>query len=803
MVGSAGPVGVAAALELTTDPLALRPGVVLLTAVVALAVLFGRRCGAAAAAVSTLLVWWEFTRPRFSLRLATVEQGLALALFVVGAGSVVLLSTRLERALRAERTERSLYSSLVAQAPVGIALFDPQLLFVMVNAPFAAISGRDVEAHLGRRPAELDAQVGGLVETTLTQVVASNAPTLGLALVTEDPQTGAPRHLRADFYPVRTPDATVVGVTALVQDVTADVVSGERNRLLGALAQTLAAASDLDEIADAVCGFLADAFSCRSAIGFVDGVGAPDDAGEHGRDGSLAADPAAITLHPSMRGYPAEVTATWSGTSIPLTDRTPIAECARSGRRIEITDLADLAARYPAEVVRSIDASGDQGCVWVPVVDPLDPQRVLAVFRLGWPRYRRLTDASRALHGVLASLIALAVNRVRLTEASNRDRFRHAMDAMLDQVVIAHAVRDEDDRIADFEIDYANERSSDGAGRSADQLVGRRVCELYPGWRASGMFDRFSRVVETGEPLRLERHAYRDRTPGGTPIVGYWNLQAARLDDGYIAASRDITSLVEAERVARAATEIADRHRVAVQILQRAALPATLPRLAGLQLAAHHQPAARDQPIGGDWYDAFALSTTRVALVIADVAGHGPDAATTMLHARSVLRAVAAAVQEPADQEPADVLRAVNEILHDPVSPDAEFITCCYCVLDLAADTMSWASAGHPPPLVISTAGAAGYPDTDSGPPLGVDPTCYYRTHSASLLPGDRLVLFTDGLVERPGEPITVGMERLRANAQERRILSAEELATTLAAVQQATYDDVALLVAQRTSVTP
>src|SRR6185436_12092660 len=79
--------------------------------------------------------------------------------------------------------------------------------------------------------------------------------------------------------------------------------------------------------------------------------------------------------------------------------------------------------------------------------------------------------------------------------------FRDALEAMIDNVMIAHSVRDENGEILDFEFDYVKRSVVDRAGRTADELLGRRLCELYPAWRSSGMLQNFINVVETGRPF--------------------------------------------------------------------------------------------------------------------------------------------------------------------------------------------------------------------------------------------------------------------------------------------------------------
>ena len=249
--------------------------------------------------------------------------------------------------------------------------------------------------------------------------------------------------------------------------------------------------------------------------------------------------------------------------------------------------------------------------------------------------------------------------------------FRSALDAMLDHVVIGRAVRDGDGAIVDYEIEFVNRATVEGGRRPADDLVGQRLCEMYPAWRTSSMWDVFLSVIETGVPFVGERIPYDDVARDGTPISGYWDLRVAKLGDGYITASRDVTTFVQAEQALREAEHTAEHERAAIDLLQRAALPEALPVVDGISIGAHYQ-AAQEQPIGGDWYDAFLLDDAHLALVIADVAGHGMDAASYMVQIRNVLRTVAFE-----HSQPDDILRRVNQIVVTLHAERAPMTTCC------------------------------------------------------------------------------------------------------------------------------
>jgi serine phosphatase RsbU (regulator of sigma subunit) len=195
--------------------------------------------------------------------------------------------------------------------------------------------------------------------------------------------------------------------------------------------------------------------------------------------------------------------------------------------------------------------------------------------------------------------------------------------------------------------------------------------------------------------------------------------------------------------------------RSAAEVLQRSLLPTYLPDVPGVRLAARSTPGSSDQQVGGDWYDVLTLPSGQVCLVVGDVAGHDLPAAALMGQVRNALRAYA--LEDPS---PTTVLGRVNRAA---CLLDSSDLTTCICVvLDPTTMTVEWSSAGHLPPLVLSESGGGRLLVGDPGPPLGVDSTAVYEQHATRLHPGETLLLYTDGLVERRGRPIDVGLSALQ-----------------------------------------
>ncbi|MDP1846398.1 MAG: SpoIIE family protein phosphatase [Solirubrobacteraceae bacterium] len=209
-------------------------------------------------------------------------------------------------------------------------------------------------------------------------------------------------------------------------------------------------------------------------------------------------------------------------------------------------------------------------------------------------------------------------------------------------------------------------------------------------------------------------------------------------------------------------TRLYERERRIAQELQRSLLPKRLPDVAGIALGARYEPGENGTAVGGDWYDAIALPSGRVALAIGDVVGRGIEAASTMGQMRSALRAIL--MQADDTGKMADRLNRFTLALG---SDEAIMTTVVLAILEPGTGTLRFTNAGHPPPLLVGAGGNAAYLDEPPSPPMGVLATPRYKQHTRRLEPGATLVMYTDGLVEEPTEVLDVGLERLRSAATE------------------------------------
>ncbi|MEA2366138.1 MAG: hypothetical protein QOI32_1650 [Thermoleophilaceae bacterium] len=258
----------------------------------------------------------------------------------------------------------------------------------------------------------------------------------------------------------------------------------------------------------------------------------------------------------------------------------------------------------------------------------------------------------------------------------------------------------------------------------------------------------------------------REDTLIGVPLLAEGEVTGvlvAGAEPARVFTGEDLTLLrLAAERVglAIAHARVYEReHRIA-ETLQRSLLPERLPDLPGLEVAARYLPAASEAEVGGDWYDVIPIGGGAVGLVMGDVAGKGLAGASMVGRLRSALRAYALE-----GHDAGHVVERLNRLLWTEAE-DTQMATMLYLIVDPGASTVRWVNAGHPPPIVIAD-GEARFLTGEASVPLGVLPFPTYEEASAPLEPGSSILLYTDGLVERPGEHIDDGLAELAARVTE------------------------------------
>ena len=262
-------------------------------------------------------------------------------------------------------------------------------------------------------------------------------------------------------------------------------------------------------------------------------------------------------------------------------------------------------------------------------------------------------------------------------------------------------------------------------------------------------------------------------------------------EDRFDAANLELLTLA-ADRMAIAIDHVQRfaHGRQLVETLQRSLLPDRLPHHPRLELAARYLPSGLAPQIGGDWYDALELDRDRTAVMIGDVVGHGVRAATTMSELRNALRAFAVE-----GHSPGAALQQLDRVVHATFGPGM-IATVLFLIIDAAKGTVSISRAGHPPPALRSAGGEIRFLETGNTLPLGIDDRVKADEAEYPVNPGDTLLLFTDGLVERRRESINTGFDRLR-DAFATAPADVEELCDYIlerTVTEQASHDDIAVL---------
>ncbi|GAA2653804.1 ATP-binding SpoIIE family protein phosphatase [Paractinoplanes durhamensis] len=457
----------------------------------------------------------------------------------------------------------------------------------------------------------------------------------------------------------------------------------------------------------------------------------------------------------------------------------------------------------------------------------LEPETQLTVVRAEGARpeqsfFTRGHSVVRDSHGAVAGVFTVAAETTQVTrrlqnlgDLTSRLAVALTIDDVA-RVVLGYALTSFDVDHCVFAVDDGN--LFRGVRRVRGEMLDEADERLPPVWKALSD-DPHAPVVAAarsgrpsfvpdGEPLRAvatDRHERRIRALAVLP------LRTASLTGALSIGYRSAHTWLPAERallnaVAQLVAQAAERARRfeaqhgTAQLLQRSMLPEHLPELERFRIAARYDVGVDGNAAGGDFYDAFRLADGRLAMVLGDVAGHDVRAAAVMGQVRAALRALALT-----DADPPGVLAGLDRLV---TSLGAEsrneeiFVTVVYGVLDPHDGTITLASAGHPPP-VLRRAGVAGEPPTAElvkvppGAPLGLGGR--WQTGLVRLEPGDSILMFSDGVVERRGHALNDGLDALvavaaaAASGDPRNLCS---LAT--AAVPGPTDDDVAVLAVER-----
>ena len=330
---------------------------------------------------------------------------------------------------------------------------------------------------------------------------------------------------------------------------------------------------------------------------------------------------------------------------------------------------------------------------------------------------------------------------------------------------------------ADFSIVHLSPGYIDPAGRAPRDIAGRTLLEAYPDCASGdGLAARAARVLADGAPQYAPGLVSPLTGAGSADAVPVMDLRAARYDDGVVFTWRgrvgDEGRLGEAfehgrTRVALAAARdlLADSEQRAAEQqelalrLQRAIMPADvrLMETCGVDIAVRCRPAKAGYLVAGDWYDALQLPDGELLFVVGDIVGHGIDAVTGMVAARNTLRGLAAT-----GADPHELLSRLNYAACAFTEGVTGPVICGR--YDPKTQLLRWARAGHLPPVLVRGHLAAVQP-LPEGMLLGMELDTEYEQVTLQLMPGDTLLFYTDGLIERRAESISDALAEFAAAA--------------------------------------
>jgi PAS domain S-box-containing protein len=323
-------------------------------------------------------------------------------------------------------------------------------------------------------------------------------------------------------------------------------------------------------------------------------------------------------------------------------------------------------------------------------------------------------------------------------------------------------------RVGSWEIDLASRRvdASDEylriVGRTREELTAMAYHEVVDLLIHPDDRERVQRILDAADAAHEPRFGYETRLvrPDGETVLIAVFGETVLADDGSVEGLRgtiqDITERRAAEEalaMAAANAEAAAREHSIADQLQRSLLPQKGFDLDHLEVATFYRAGVEGTQVGGDWYDVIELGGGRTALVVGDVMGRGVRAAAVMGQLRAAVRAYARL-----DLPPADLLESLDGLVRE-IDED-QIVTCIYAVFDPSDRMLRFANAGHLPPIVAVPGGECRIVDGEENPPLGVGPF-NLRQHSVRLESNARVVLYTDGLVERRGEDLGLGIDTL------------------------------------------
>ena len=543
----------------------------------------------------------------------------------------------------------------------------------------------------------------------------------------------------------------------------ANRLAEQLNRLAKAATELLLA-TNLEDVTNVATGHLADAMGATVA------------------SLSLVEEPGRLRLLAMRGGRPGAINR-WRTYG---TEGTPAGDSVTSGRPLVLTGREEIRGRYPD---LESAAEGDRTLVCLPL---LVAGRAIGVVTLTFPGRRTFNSTELEFFGVMADTCSQAIDRLRATAAAadRSAKLRYLADATAE---LSSSLDYESTltNVAQAAVPWFADWCSialgfDGVLRTlavahvdpAKVALAREYEERFPPdpQQSTGSYQVFrtgqSQLVPeitdemldaavSGEEQREMVRQLNLRSALAVPLkVGERVLGVVTWvagGQGRRFTPDDVTFGEDLARRAAVAIDNAQLHtelrEMAVR-LQRAVLPEALPELPGWEVAAHYSPSGR-LDAGGDFYDIIPLDDDRFALFIGDVMGRGVHAAAAMAQMRAAMRVLVAV-----DPEPASVLTRLDTFF-ERYQLD-QLVTMLYFLVESRTGRVVVANAGHLPPVVLRDGSGAETVTVHEDLLLGA-PAGRRSVSELTVLPGESLLAFTDGLVERRGEDIDVGQRRLLA----------------------------------------
>jgi anti-anti-sigma factor len=518
-------------------------------------------------------------------------------------------------------------------------------------------------------------------------------------------------------------------IVGVLRDVTTEHRTAQRDRLLAEAGELIAApgslAGRLDRLAELTAATFADLVLV--ALSEPDGSLRPA-AAAHRTDPDAAA---RARLRPHLRLPESPAASLRSGQAFVAEAGHDLVPDTPDGARTLVVPLT-AAGRLLGALVLT-DAPGSP--------DPVDRQTAQELGRRIAVAVEsdRIAAREQHLHSVTAALAAAAtvaeVSRVLAT----------SVHAMLGTVGVAVYVQLPDDEGHLHLAHVLGEEAQVGATAgtlsvSTDHPVARAARDRAPMWPAGGADGA---RAQAALPLVIGRRTV------GVLALRFATERLVPPDERGFAATLGGQAALALDRAT-----IADTRWEIAQTLQVGLLPARLPALARVALDARYRPAGQYAAAGGDWYDVTVLDEDHIAIAVGDVVGHGAAAAAVMGQLRAAL---AAYLLE--DHSPARALELLSRFAAQIEGARGSTAICL--VLDTATGDLRWARAGHLPPLIVAADGSTCYLDDTQGAILGLAGTPPITEGTTVLAPGAGVLLYTDGLVERRGEVVDEGLDRL------------------------------------------